>query len=166
MRAKLHRLFVYEFVFVFKFFLRFLNFLLEVRDRLINIMAEPVLPQPNLMLYQQPHKKENRTRGFFGCFICGQLTHWARDCPIRGPPAQIPYDYNRQLVCLQTNKSLELTEENIQRMQEQASLCEQNQWLLKGAKKSEQGLWRSHDGRLVAPAKLCHLLNNCKKCNA
>ena len=43
-------------------------------------------------------------------------------------------------------------------MQENAGVYEHNQWLSKGATKSDKGLWRSHDGRLVAPAKLCHLL--------
>ncbi|XP_038577860.1 uncharacterized protein LOC119905168 [Micropterus salmoides] len=47
--------------------------------------------------------------------------------------------YNRQLICLQTENSPELTKEHIQRMQEQAGPYEQNQWLSKGANKTDEG---------------------------
>lgn len=43
-------------------------------------------------------------------------------------------------------------------MQEQAGPYEQNQWLSKGAKQTDEGIWRTHDGHLVAPAELSHLL--------
>lgn len=51
----------------------------------------------------------------------------------------------------------ELKEEDIKAIQEKTGVGEQNEWSKKGATLKD-GLWRSHDGRIVAPATLCHLL--------
>ncbi|XP_034084287.1 protein NYNRIN-like [Gymnodraco acuticeps] len=65
--------------------------------------------------------------------------------------------YSKQMICTKANTQEELTTEHIKDMQKYAGVYEQNQWSQKGAKEVD-GLWRAHDGRLVAPAKLCHLL--------
>ncbi|XP_056255929.1 protein NYNRIN-like [Seriola aureovittata] len=63
----------------------------------------------------------------------------------------------RQMVITDSSPLPVLTEEDIIKIQEQAGAYEQSEWARKGAIQ-RNGLWRSHDGRLVAPAKLCHLL--------
>ena len=42
----------------------------------------------------------------------------------------------------------ELTENDIKNMQEEAGVYEKNKWIKTGATQKE-GLWRSHDGRIV-----------------
>lgn len=64
--------------------------------------------------------------------------------------------YTPKQMVLRSEELPELKEEDIIRIQAQAGLYEQSMWKRKGATEKE-GLWRSH-GRIVAPAKLCHLL--------
>ncbi|XP_044038132.1 uncharacterized protein LOC122869312 [Siniperca chuatsi] len=65
--------------------------------------------------------------------------------------------YTPRQVSVTIEQLPELTEKDIIDMQEQAGVYEQSEWHRKGATKKE-GLWRAHDGRIVAPAKLCQLL--------
>lgn len=62
--------------------------------------------------------------------------------------------YTRQMITITTPQLPTLGIEDIKLMQKEAGVYEQNQWSQKGATQ-KGGLWRSHDGRLVAPAKLC-----------
>ncbi|XP_053301811.1 uncharacterized protein LOC128460592 [Pleuronectes platessa] len=52
----------------------------------------------------------------------------------------------------------ELTEDTLIQSQEKAGPYEWSTWRQKGALKSKEGLWRSHDGRIVASAELCAML--------
>ncbi|XP_053275124.1 uncharacterized protein LOC128437110 [Pleuronectes platessa] len=52
----------------------------------------------------------------------------------------------------------ELTEDTLIQIQEKAGPYEWSTWRQKGALKSKEGLWRSHDGRIVASAELCAML--------
>ncbi|XP_073346961.1 protein NYNRIN-like [Pagrus major] len=65
--------------------------------------------------------------------------------------------YRRQMMAAVATELPELTEKHIKEMQDEAGAYENNEWMKKGATHKE-GLWRSHDGRLVAPSKLCQLL--------
>ncbi|XP_029298122.1 uncharacterized protein LOC115015101 [Cottoperca gobio] len=71
--------------------------------------------------------------------------------------AKLAGGYIQQMICLNSEREGELTLESIKEMQKLAGPYEQTQWVQKGAAHTE-GLWRAHDGRLVAPAKLCHML--------
>ena len=50
------------------------------------------------------------------------------------------------------------TDGDIVRMQEKAGVYEQNMWLKRGAIRSPAGLWRTHDGMMLAPTALLGLL--------
>lgn len=65
--------------------------------------------------------------------------------------------YKGQMMAAKAIELPELTEKDIKDMQDEAGAYEKNEWVKKGATQKE-GLWRSHDGRLVAPSKLCQLL--------
>ncbi|XP_062864415.1 protein NYNRIN-like [Trichomycterus rosablanca] len=51
----------------------------------------------------------------------------------------------------------DLSLDNVREMQQKSGAYEKNQWLARGAVERD-GIWRSVDGRLVAPAELCTLL--------
>ena len=65
-----------------------------------------------------------------------------------------------QLAVLAPMVSLEpaVTPEDIILMQQEAGVREHNVWTRRGATKNEKGLWRSHDGLLVAPVALLTML--------
>ncbi|XP_055771336.1 uncharacterized protein LOC129847611 [Salvelinus fontinalis] len=48
----------------------------------------------------------------------------------------------------------ELTMDIVQQLQDAAGVYEQNTWKRCGARRDHQGIWRSHEGKTVAPAKL------------
>ena len=48
--------------------------------------------------------------------------------------------------------------EDIKEMQKKAGPYEWSEWTRKGGAKDKEGLWRAHDGRMVAPAKLLQLM--------
>ena len=50
------------------------------------------------------------------------------------------------------------TDGDIVRMQERAGVYLQNMWLKRGAIHSSTGLWRTHDGMMLAPTALLGLL--------
>ena len=50
------------------------------------------------------------------------------------------------------------TEDDVVRMQEKAGVYEHNMWLKRGAVRTSTGLWRTHDGLLLAPTALLGLL--------
>lgn len=65
--------------------------------------------------------------------------------------------YKKQMICISTDTQTELKEEQIAQLQLEAGPYEHQQWTEKGATQNN-GLWRAHDGRIVAPAKLCSSL--------
>ncbi|XP_032365890.1 uncharacterized protein LOC116683813 [Etheostoma spectabile] len=66
--------------------------------------------------------------------------------------------YSPKIMVVRAEPLPRLTPEDIKEIQTKAGAYEWNEWKRKGATKSEDGLWRAHDGRLVAPTKLCHML--------
>ena len=69
--------------------------------------------------------------------------------------SQVHHD---SMMITQETSELELTEENIVQLQAAASPEERSQWLQKGANKTDSGLWRNHEGKLVATSKLLSML--------
>lgn len=57
-----------------------------------------------------------------------------------------------------TTLRLEPTFADVKLMQHDVSTWEENEWVRKGAKKDHEGLWRNHEGLLVAPVKLINML--------
>ncbi|KAF1384027.1 hypothetical protein PFLUV_G00137970 [Perca fluviatilis] len=60
----------------------------------------------------------------------------------------------RQMTLQPEGGPTELTTENIKDIQEEAGPYEHSEWQRKGACKDKDGIWRSHTGHIVAPAKL------------
>ncbi|XP_064864485.1 uncharacterized protein LOC115135188 [Oncorhynchus nerka] len=61
----------------------------------------------------------------------------------------------RQMVLRIEPARTELTNQHILELQEEAGPYEHSVWTQKGGSKGPDGIWRCHDGRLVAPANLC-----------
>ena len=59
-----------------------------------------------------------------------------------------------------------VTPEDIILMQQAAGTKEQNVWTQRGATKNVKGLWRSHDGLLVAPVALLTILISDVQCTS
>ncbi|KAK9543321.1 hypothetical protein VZT92_001108 [Zoarces viviparus] len=64
----------------------------------------------------------------------------------------------RQMVMKPTSGPPELTIDHIKDHQEKAGPYEWSEWTRRGATKDKEGLWRAHDGRVVASAELCAAL--------
>ncbi|CAB1343490.1 unnamed protein product [Coregonus sp. 'balchen'] len=60
----------------------------------------------------------------------------------------------QQMVQRATQGQEDLTEDTVRQLQEAADVYEQNMWSRQGARRDHQGIWRSHTGKTVAPAKL------------
>ncbi|XP_064877154.1 uncharacterized protein LOC135572653 [Oncorhynchus nerka] len=61
----------------------------------------------------------------------------------------------RQMVLGIEPARTELTSQHILELQEEAGPYKHSVWTQKGGSKGPDGIWRCHDGRLVAPANLC-----------
>ncbi|KAK0136998.1 Gag-Pol polyprotein [Merluccius polli] len=113
-------------------------------DQIVELMLALLLPKQVAVVKCQAHRKGN-------------------DYVIRGnsaadEAAKIASNSRGLIQAVLTMPVASPTEEDVVRMQEKAGVYEHNMWLKRGAVRTPTGLWRTHDGLLVAPTALLGLL--------
>ena len=113
-------------------------------DLIVELMLALLLPKQVAIIKCQAHKKGNDyvTKG-----------NSAAD-----EAAKIASNSSGLIQAVLTMPVASPTVEDVVRMQEKAGVYEHNMWLKRGAVRTPTGLWRTHDGLLLAPTALLGLL--------
>ncbi|KAK0139730.1 Gag-Pol polyprotein [Merluccius polli] len=113
-------------------------------DQIVELMLALLLPKQVAIIKCQAHKKGNDyvTKG-----------NSAADEAAKGAANSCGL-----IQAVLTMPVASPTEDDVARMQEKAGVYEHNMWLKRGAVRTPTGLWRTHDGMLLAPTALLGLL--------
>ncbi|KAK0136987.1 Gag-Pol polyprotein [Merluccius polli] len=113
-------------------------------DQIVELMLALLLPKQVAIIKCQAHKKGNDyvTKG-----------NSAADEAAKGAANSCGL-----IQAVLTMPVASPTEDDVARMQEKAGVYEHNMWLKRGAVCTPTGLWRTHDGMLLAPTALLGLL--------
>ena len=113
-------------------------------DHIVELMSALLLPKRVAIIKCQAHRKGNDyiTKG-----------NNAAD-----EAAKVASSSSRAVQAVLSIPEATPTEDDVVRMQEKAGVYEHNMWLKRGAVRTSTGLWRTHDGLLLAPTALLGLL--------
>ena len=113
-------------------------------NQIVELMSALMLPKQVAIIKCRAHRKgiDNITKG-----------NTAAD-----EAAKVASDSCRAIQSVLSMPEAAPSEDDIVRMQEKAGVYEQNMWLKRGAIRTSTGLWRTHDGMMLAPTALLGLL--------